>query len=393
MSLNSSLTVEFELFEGGPLHQLLRSSRFGKFWVDSVLWRAIAIAMIAWLPLVAFTFTEGLAFSGVPMPFFHDIQAQVRFLIGLPLLIVAERYAHRILTPTLGLFLEREIVPESDRERFKSFLVSATRWNRSAAVRILLLALVLVVGHRFWLTELAIPITSWSGELKEGGLRLTSAGTCYFWVSIPIFQFVLLRWFSRLTLWGILLARVSRLQLHLVPTDPDRAGGIGFLGNNMYAFVPFLLAQGTLISGVLANRIFHGGRTLAGYWPEMVVFAGLFLVLVLGPLLVFYPRLVSTKREGKIEYGGVANRYVRDFEQKWVRGGVPGREELLGHSDIQSLVDIGNSYEIVKKMRSVPFGRETILLVVTAIALPISPLILTMFSVEEILRKFLSLIL
>ena len=72
---------------------------------------------------------------------------------------------------------------------------------------------------------------------------------------------------------------------------------------------------------------------------------------VLAPLLVFTPHLARIKRIGLLEYGGFAQRYVREFDQKWLRGEAPADEPLVGSGDIQSLADLGNSFEIVKGMK------------------------------------------
>src|SRR5664279_1124262 len=76
-------------------------------------------------------------------------------------------------------------------------------------------------------------------------------------VSIPIFQFVLLRWYLRFFIWFQFLWQVSKLDLHLIPTHPDRAGGLAFLGKSSYAFSPILFAQGALLAGVIASRVLY----------------------------------------------------------------------------------------------------------------------------------------
>ena len=42
--------------------------------------------------------------------------------------------------------------------------------------------------------------------------------------------------------------------------------------------------------------------------------------LVLFPLMVFAGQLARVKRTGLGEYGGFAQRYVREFDTKWLRG-------------------------------------------------------------------------
>ena len=118
-----------------------------------------------------------------------------------------------------------------------------------------------------------------------------------------------------------------------------------------------------------------------------------FLLLVLGPLCVFAPRLAQLKREGLLEYGALASRYVDGFDQKWLRGGAPPDEQLVGTGDIQSLNDLAGSFEIVKNMRPFPFGKTIILQTVIAGLAPLMPLALTMISLEEIVKRLLGVLL
>ena len=95
---------------------------------------------------------------------------------------------------------------------------------------------------------------------------------------------------------------------------------------------------------------------------------------ILGPLLVFSPKLAAAKRAGLREYGTLAQRYVREFDHKWLRGGAPADEPLIGSADIQSLADLGNSFEVVKDMRLVPFTLRTVLQLAVVTLLPVAPL-------------------
>ncbi len=64
-----------------------------------------------------------------------------------------------------------------------------------------------------------------------------------------------------------------------------------------------------------------------------------------------------------------------------------GSEPLLGSSDIQSLADLGNGFQVVREMRIVPIKRDDLLRLVGATLAPIVPLALTMMSLEELLKK------
>jgi hypothetical protein len=83
---------------------------------------------------------------------------------------------------------------------------------------------------------------------------------------------------------------------------------------------------------------------------------------------------------------------VREFDEKWTRGIAPADEPLLGSADIQSLVDMSNSFEIVRTMRIVPFNKETIVHLAVVTVAPVAPLLLTMMSLEDILKKLLGIL-
>jgi hypothetical protein len=89
------------------------------------------------------------------------------------------------------------------------------------------------------------------------------------------------------------------------------------------------------------------GAALTAFRYEIVAFLIIQLVMVQGPLLVFAPTLFALKRRGRREYDALAARYTREFHDKWIRGGAPAGEALMGSADIQSLADLANSYEVV----------------------------------------------
>jgi hypothetical protein len=193
-------------------------------------------------------------------------------------------------------------------------------------------------------------------------------------------------------IWMRFLWQVSRLDLSLIPTHPDRVGGLGFLSNTVYAFIPLAAAHGALLSGSIANRIFHLGAALPEFKLEIAVFVVFMLVLVLGPLLLFAPQLAQAKRTGLREYGTLAERYVREFDTKWLRGTEPVNEPLVGSADIQSLADLANSFEVVRTMRIAPVTKDAILQLAAFTLVPVVPLALTMMPLEELLKKLFGIL-
>jgi hypothetical protein len=107
---------------------------------------------------------------------------------------------------------------------------------------------------------------------------------------------------------------------------------------------------------------------------------------------VFAPQLAQAKRNGLREYGTLAERYVREFDAKWLHGGASGDEPLVGSADIQSLADLANSYEVVRTMNIAPITRDAVLRLAAATLMPIVPLLLTMMPLEELLRRLFGIL-
>ena len=120
---------------------------------------------------------------------------------------------------------------------------------------------VYTVGLWVWRSQIALETASWYAVPDGEGMQSHARRILVLFVSLPIFQFILVRWYLRFFLWFWFLWRVSRLDLRLVPIHPDRTGGLGFLGRSTNAFAPILFAQGAVLAGLLASQIFYAGTT------------------------------------------------------------------------------------------------------------------------------------
>jgi hypothetical protein len=387
-------TQDFSLVLGGPLFQLLCRSHLSGNALELWRQRIVVITLIAWLPLLVLSALQGQAWGrGAVVPFLLDVEAQVRFLIALPLLIVAELVVHQRMRLVVRQFLERDLIPKSALPYFDTAIKSAFRLRNSVIAEILLIGFVYVVGVLlFWRHYVALATATWYAVPTPDGIEFSLAGIWYGYVSLPVYQFLLVRWYYRLFIWMRFLWHVSRIELALVPTHPDRVGGLGFLSNTVYAFMPLALAHGAMLAGPIANRIFYLGAALPEFKVEIAVVVIFLLLLVFGPLLLFSPQLAQAKRTGNREYGALAARYVREFDAKWVRGGASADERLVGSGDIQSLADLANSFEVVRTMQFAPITKDAFLRLVAATVIPVVPLALTMMPLEELLRKLLGII-
>ena len=385
---------DFSLVLGGPLYQLLRRAHLSDDALLLARQRILFISLLAWLPLLLLSAFEGTLLSkNATAPFLMDIEVHLRFLVAVPLLIAAELVVHQRLRGIAKSFLERNLVPEWAMAQFDAAIGAAYRLRNSVFAEALLVLFVYGVGVLvIWRHYTALQAATWYATPAAGHSRLSLAGIWYGYVSLPLFQFLLIRWYFRLFIWMRFLWQVSRIRLSLIPTHPDRVGGLGFLANTVYAFALLLAAHGVMTAANLANRIFFLNAALPEFKAEIGMMAVFLLAVVFGPLLVFAPQLAQAKRKGLSEYGTLAERYVREFDAKWLRGGGPADEPLVGSGDIQSLADLGNSYEVVRGMRLAPITRDAIVQLAAAVLIPIVPLALTMMPLEELLKYLFGLL-
>ena len=373
---------------GGPLFQLFRRAHLSGDGLELLYRRVFALTLIAWLPL---SILSTLSHSASRLSFFRDVEVHIRFLVALPVLIAAELIVHSRISPVVRRFVDRRIVLPEELPRFNQAINSATKLRSSIILEIALLVFVYSIGLWVWQVRVQPETFTWF-HMPGGRWNLTPAGFWYVFVSIPVLQFILLRWYTRVFIWFRFLWHVSRLNLHLVSTHPDRCAGLAFVGKSAYAFAPILFAQGAMLAGVVASRVLYRGESLLSFKLQIAGFVVFLVLAVLAPLLMFTPKMAAAKRKGLADYALIAQRYVEAFEQKWVLGEQAPSHELLGSGDIQSLADLANSYAMVRDMRPVPFGLDDISRLAVATAAPLLPLLLTIFSPEELLLRVLKVI-
>ena len=380
---------DFSLVLGGPIYQLFVKSHLAGRALEMLYRRVILLTLLAWLPLLLIATLSSTADNAGRLSFLHDVEVHVRFLIAIPVLVGAELIVHSRIRLVVQRFVERRIVMPQDLPRFERAIKSAVALRNSVPFELGLLLIVYTCGLWLWGSRIAIVTPTWYA-LPGGRWHLTPAGVWYVFVSLPILQFLLLRWYYRLFIWFRFLWQVSRIDLNLISTHPDRCAGLAFLGKSSYAFGPILFAQGAMLAGLVAARVLYRGETLKSFQWQIGGFVAFFVVAILGPLVMFTPAMARAKRKGLADYGLLAERYVESFEQKWVRQ--KPAEELLGSADIQSLADLGNSYAVVREMRAFPFGLEDITRLAIATAAPLLPLLLTVFSAEELVLRIVKVV-
>jgi hypothetical protein len=378
--------LDFSLVSGGSLYQMLRRVHLAGPAPELLRRQVILSVLVCWVPLAVLSLAQAHFLGGAKLSFFRDLETHVRFLVSLPVLILAETIVHRRIRPLVEKFVERQVIPTEELPKFNRAIHSAMLVRNSVVLESALVVLVYTVGMWVWRHESAVDVESWFASSRDGQMRLTMAGRWFAFVSVPVFQFILLRWYMRILNWSWFLLRVSHIKLQLLAAHPDRAGGLGFLSRSSLAFAPLFFAQSALLSGQIASRIFYKGQSLLAFKMTILGFVVLLILIPIAPLFLFTLQLLRAKREGLAKYGTLASTYVRDFDQKWLRS-QDNDEQLLGTGDIQSLADLGNSFAVVREMRALPLATDDFIQLVVVTVAPLIPLLLTIMPLDELLTQ------
>jgi hypothetical protein len=374
----------FSLVREGPLYRLAKivvlsrdRDRLGRL--------GVIIGLICWVPLAVLSALQNVLISGPTVPFYGSIGTHARFLLAIPLFFVAEIWFDARTGEVLRELVRARIIPVGDSSSFvrvvRRAIAVVDSWVVEAAL-VALTGILLISGIR---TDLPTVVSTWRHVSGVSGV-LTWAGWWYSFVSMPIFQFLVWRWCWRLLIWWWILWQTARMDLQLVPTHPDLAGGLGGLGVTHVNLSPLVFGLSAMLVASYAETVLFGGAKLDSLALSLVLIVVQSAILVVAPLTFFAPKLLEVKQRGLLKYGRLASAYTQAFEAKWIKGGPP-KEELLGTADLQSLADLGNSFEVIGNMRIVPFSRNDALLLALAAVVPMLPLLLIALPLNELVVR------
>ena len=391
--LTSISRRKFLLTEGGPTFRL--EERVGLIRANSkrILRRALLSVLLTWVPLLILSALQGNATGQlVPVPFLRDFAVHARFLLAVPLLLLAETLLGPRLAHAASHFIESGLLAEKDFNEFDRAIERGLKWRDSTAVEVVLIFMAYALTA-VGLVSTAVHVSTWYILRSSTGVALSWSGWWFVLFSVPLFQFLTLRWLWRLFLWAQFLWRMNNLDLQLVPTHPDEAGGLAFVGEAQRFFGAILVAYSVTVAGVLADWVIYDRYPLPHFVAAIAVYVFVAVAIVLSPLLVFSGTLLKVKRLGLHQYGTLGTEYTSSFHKKWIIGPRTPEEILLGTGDIQSLADLGNSFSFIEKMKAVPMGPRTPLHLAIACLIPMSPLLLTMMPLGALLKILFKVIL
>ncbi len=362
---------------GGPLHGLGLRLGLVRHGTNTVrLGLAIGVPLWGVLMLLALV-------DGIDVLTFEGFSAHARLLLAIPLLFVCESVLDPRLTEFVRTVARSGVVPRAALPDLQALVERLTRLKDAWLPELLCLFAAMGLG---WLgTTLQIP--GFAGR-DVAAADLTLTGLWYWAVCLTVLRFLLLRWIWRLCLWCYFLWRLSRLPLRLLPSHPDGVAGLGKLELAHGHFGPLVLAFSVILAASFAADIHAGTLQLADLYSLISLLLLVNAVLFVGPLFLFTPRLWACRVKGLNDYMELSERYVQDFEAKWLRADTPPDKPLLGSADIQSLADLGSSVERVYRMRLVPVSVRLLIQLAIPALLPMLPLVLFKVPLSELAEQF-----
>jgi hypothetical protein len=227
-------------------------------------------------------------------------------------------------------------------------------------------------------------------NMKDGNhFSLGFGGWWYLFVVRSLFTLLLVVWLWRLLVCIVLWWRVSRLDLQLVPTHPDRAGGLGFLEDFPAIFSPVVFAISAVIASRWGHDVLYHQAQVASFKVPLAVFVISMLVLFLAPLTFFSRSLRRLKHHSLLDYGALVGQHGRLVRRRWIASENITNAPLLQATELGSVSDTVAMYGVVEDLRIAPIGKRSLLAIGLPALLPMLPLWAIDIPINELLLKLL----
>jgi hypothetical protein len=383
---DSGIAREVSLVRGGPFYRAQEATRL----LTPQRWnlgRRIAFSIgLTWVPLVLITLlSKPYAIGGL----LKDYTINVRLLIAVPVLLVGQVVMENAFRTIVRHIREAELLSGQEEAKMDLTISSLIHLRDSVVPEIV----ILIAAYLHFLGTVRLRMVTadaWALSDSSHFFHLSPAGWYYAFVSQLVYQFLLgislWKWF----LWVCFLFRLSKLDLQLIPTHPDQHGGIGFLGMSPLAIAPTMFVASAAIGSSWRIEILKHTAHLMDFKLEAIILLIVVLIVAMGPLVFFVPRLARLRRRGILQYGILGQLHSTSFHNKWILNRKGHEEELLTAPEISTLTDYASSYENVAKLQPFPLDKGALIGLVLAVAIPMLPTVLAEIPFITVLKGLLA---
>jgi hypothetical protein len=344
--------------------------------------RALFFALLTWLPIVVWAAATGHLWSDAGGErLLQHYGVHVRCLLAIPLLILAEAAMHNAAKRMASQFVSSGAVGPGERAGFDRIIADVRRLRDASLVWVLLLgaAFAWSVADQPAQHDDAI---AWA----VGGDGAVGFGGGWFaYVVRPIFLALVMGWLWRMLLVAYWFWRVGRLDLSLVPTHPDRTGGLAFVEKLPGAFAMVAFALSAVIVSRWAHEIVYHDMTLQSFKLTAAAFVILWSLFVLLPLFALAPALMAARGRAIPAYSVLVGEQGRLVYRRWILREPVDDNPIFDAPEIGPVADAAVMYDAVKRMRVVPIGKGALVKILVPIVLPMIVVAALQIPLKELL--------
>jgi hypothetical protein len=382
--------LSFSLVRGDPWFRFQQAIGLIPSTGLGIVRRSVVFALVTWVPLVIWAILWRRAFPGeLAEPLLQHLGIHARCLLAIPLLIISEAAADRYPRELIPYFLTSGLVQDETKPKFESIISSAEKMRDSWVAWGGLLGITLFVTFVGSYQPAHLHDVAWAHMESGGKGSLGFGGWWYLVVVRSVFTFLLIAWAWRLVVCSVLLWRISRLDLQLVPTHPDGAGGLGFLEDVPIIFSSVVLAMSVVMASRWEHDVLYHGAQSTSFNILLAVFVAIMFVLFLSPLAFFSRCLRRLKQRSLLDYGALVGQHGRLVRRRWITGKDVKDVALLQAPELGPVSDTVAMYEVVDNIRIIPIGKRSLLAIGLPALLPMLPLWAIDIPLKELVPKLL----
>ncbi|HTR04008.1 MAG TPA: hypothetical protein VMN82_12485 [Thermoanaerobaculia bacterium] len=390
MSTDQDLALS--LVRDDPPFRALRTARLIPREGLGLARRAVFFTLLAWLPLAIWAAAAGRALPGgqapAAEPLLEHFGVHARCLIAIPLLILAQGLAHGTTTRLLPWFVRSGVVPSERVPQFREVVHGVIRL-RNGAIPWIVIAGLTIAWTAVGPVARDADALVWAAEGAAPATHFGFGGWWFLYVARPIYIVLALAWVWRLVLLTVLLRRATKIGLDLVPTHPDRLGGLGFVERFATMFGPVAFAFSAVLASEWAHQVLYHDLSVKALRAPAIAFLVAAVLVFLAPLAVFGPALAATKKKALLEYGALVGRHGELVRRRWILRETVGDDEILHAPEIGPVADAVSLFDAVKAMRPMPIGKPALLAVVVPALVPMVAVFALKVPIGQLLGKLL----
>ena len=378
------LEPEVSLIRGGPFYEAQIRARLIRPHQWNLGRRVIFAVAVGWVPLVLLT---ALFTPGAVVALLTDYKVASRMLIAVPILLLGQVLMESKFRTIVSQARE-DLVAPANMPQFDEILATLTRLRDSVLPELAIAVLVclhiaLSVSGKVGLAG------AWAAEGAQTVAHLTPAGWYYILVSQLIYQLLVGICLWKWLLWTFFVFSLSRMKLQLMVSHPDKHAGMGFLGMSTLAFAPVAFAVAAAVGATWRYEILYTGAHLMSFKLPAIILLVLVVLIAVGPLLFFVPKLAPLRRKGILQYGSLAHLHSSEFHDKWILHRKGHELEFLAAPEVSTLTDLATSFQNIEDMKAIPLDKGSLMAPLIATILPLLPAVMAQVPLKVIFKSLL----